>query len=231
MTHELFDKLATIAEPAYRNTPGIGDTPQAFDDLSDHPADWDLAKAISTNHHLPPSVLHYHAIDYVFELTKWNKTRFGDGSFPIWYGSLDITTTFYETVYHWRKFLSKTPDLFQAAEDRPIETIRNIYTASCRATLIDLRNKAAQHPALVDQDNYDKTQLLGAKLAQDGFPGLVTQSARYKAGNNLVIFNRQVLSTPCYNGRYTYTLESINTEKVCIKNAASNDIILELGVV
>ena len=38
--------------------------------------------------------------------SHWQATRFSDGSlYGVWYGSLDIETTVYETAWHWYQFV------------------------------------------------------------------------------------------------------------------------------
>ena len=41
-------------------------------------------------------------ISYSFDSAHWQATRFSDGTtYGLWYGSLDVATTVYETAWHW----------------------------------------------------------------------------------------------------------------------------------
>jgi len=57
------------------------------------------------------------------------------------------------------------------------------------------------------QRHYALCRSVGARIHQEGHPGLLTQSVRRPAGENVAIFNPDVLSYPRYNCRLTYRLE------------------------
>ena len=76
---------------------------------------------------------------------------------------------------------------------------RAVYDVHCAALLVDLSAKKLQHPALIAND-YALTQQIGKRLQGEGHPGLIAPSAR-AAGNNVVVFRKEVLSNPrivCY---------------------------------
>mgnify|MGYP002682808346 CR=1 FL=1 len=50
-------------------------------------------------------------------------------------------------------------------------------------------------------------QSVGARIHREGHPGLLTQSVRRPAGENVAIFNPDVLSNPRHNCQLTYRLE------------------------
>ncbi|MGP1691217.1 MAG: RES family NAD+ phosphorylase, partial [Giesbergeria sp.] len=50
-------------------------------------------------------------------------------------------------------------------------------------------------------------QAVGSRIHREGHPGLLTQSVRRPAGENLAIFNPAVLSNPRHNCQLTYRLE------------------------
>lgn len=129
------------------------------------------------------------AITFPFETQPYMSTRYGDGSYGVWYGSLLEETTLHETAYH----------MFQ--DELSIEGIqgtvyreRAVFKVHAQALLVDLRGQEKQHPDLI-ADHYELTHAIGARLQREGHPGLVTSSARHH-GANVVAFNPDILSKP-----------------------------------
>jgi hypothetical protein len=203
------DQVINYNDAVYRNVIGIElDNNSPFSDLSDDPQDWkDAQMAIDFHNRFTATELQYNAIDWVFDRQKWEESRFTDGSFPVWYGSAELETSFYETAYHWRQFLADSPDLLKISGSEPLEITRTVFNTKCQTTLIDLRNKVKDHPFLTAKDSYQDTQSLGLKLSQQGIPGLITLSARCDGGQNLVIFNQRSLEALSHQGDYLYRLD------------------------
>jgi hypothetical protein len=129
-------------------------------------------------------------ITYPFAEFNGHATRFSDGlAYGVWYGSLELETTVYETVYHRHRFLM---DSFSTL-DREILGERRVFEVRCDAILLDLRGKEKREPRLVDRASYAFTQPLGAYLQTQGANGLLVKSARC-AGINAAIFRPAVLS-------------------------------------
>ena len=201
----LFDKTEDFDADVFRNITTLRVSEDLFDDLSD--GDTELS-AIAVEAEMrvrqklqpsSPGVIHRpfqysQAIEYPFKTEPYLSTRYGDGTYGVWYGSLEFETTIHETCHH-----------FQAAEsaieglDEIVVRDRAVYEIHCRAILIDLREKARKHPDLV-ADSYFFTQSLGKRIQAEGHPGLLVPSARCK-GNNLAAFKPEILSDPrnyCY---------------------------------
>lgn len=180
-----------------RNIKTIRTAQDLFDDLSPDPRDWDVAYAAEAEERIPTdaSVItrpfdYGTVISYSFDPSNWQATRYSDGrSFGVWYGSQDVETTVYETVFHWHRFIM---DSF-AGVDRNIVGERRVFAVRCDALLIDLRGRERAHPELVDRRSYAATQALGAYLYAQGGNGLLVRSARC-AGINGAIFRAQRLS-------------------------------------
>ena len=194
-----------------RNIPGIRTSQHLFDDLSDEPADWDVAIAAEASERPPtPAALitrpfdYGTVISYTFDSAHWQATRFSEGTrYGVWYGSLAIETTVYETAWHWYRFvLDSFADL-----DREIVTERRVFDVRCDALLIDLRGKEARHPALVDRRSYAFTQALGRYLQAQDQNGLLVRSARCD-GINAALFKASRLSTPRHRAWLTYRLNA-----------------------
>lgn len=192
-----------------RNIPGVRKSQQLFDDLSSDPADWDIAVATEAAARIPTAAAaitrpfdYGTVISYTFDTAHWQATRFSDGSlYGVWYGSLALETTVYETAWHWYRFVR---DSF-AGEDRIIVTERRAFDVRCDALLIDLRGKEAAHPGLVSRASYAFTQRLGRYLHEQDQNGLLVQSARCD-GINAAVFKPQRLSRVRHRAYLTYRL-------------------------
>lgn len=200
----------------FRNIVSLRESQDLFGDLSENTAMSDTAVAMEMHvkRDLAPGLIdrgfaYTTAIAYPFETASYLDTRYGDGSYPVWYGSLDLDTTIFETVYHFKRELSALQGI--AA---PITRERAVYLVRCEGILVDLVGKEAEHPFLVG-DDYTSTQAIGKRLSRGGFPGLLAPSARRRNGVNIAAFRRDVLSDPrnyCY---LSYTYEpGMNTVEV-----------------
>jgi hypothetical protein len=176
-------------------TTGAGQAP--FDDLSTDAGDQAVAVAAESHGQLPsPAPLITRPFDYGAVVTypfvpaNWHATRFSDGlGYGVWYGSLDLRTTVYETVHHWHRFVTDSfPEL-----DREIVGERRAFRVRCDAIVIDLRGKERRERRLVDRNDYAFTQRLGRYLREQRQSGLLVASARCK-GHNAALFRAEVLS-------------------------------------
>jgi hypothetical protein len=208
--------------PVYRN---INRRPEesAFDDLLDESnsdaAELALRKAnqvrFNTNPFMgPPSGTHYGlAIQNVFQRSVFYPTRYGDGSFPVWYGCMDQLTTMHETAYHMMK---EENDLGPHSE--PIVRQRLVYKVFCTAILIDLTRTEKKAARLIDAGNYSFTQQIGKRIRTEGHPGLLAPSARHRGGVNFAIFTPRALSSPELVGCFSYQFDPSLTQVTIREN-------------
>lgn len=201
--------------PAFRNInwrPGAA----AFDDLLD-PADATLdsqatllalRKANNVRSNVSPFAVldpatHYSlAIQSTFQRAVFYPTRYGDGSYPVWYGSLDELTTIQETAFH---MIQEELDLIN--HHKPIERQRIVYCVACTAILIDLTLQSRFLPQLTDPNSYGFTRQIGKRIRTEMHPGLLAPSARHASGINLAIFTSRVLSNPKLLRHLRYRLD------------------------
>jgi hypothetical protein len=194
MFDELIREVADFHGDLVRNIQTIRVSQDLFDDL---PGDRAVAIAAEAAGRIPsesPLITrpfdYGSVITYPFASFNGHATRFSDGlRYGVWYGSLDLETTVYETVYHRHRFLQ---DAF-AAEDRAVRGERRVFDVRCDAILLDLRGKERKAPRLLDRRSYDYTQPLGAYLQAQGGNGLLVKSARCE-GMNAAILRPEVLS-------------------------------------
>ena len=109
----LIDTALDFHADVTRNIKTIREAQSLFDDLSDDTADWDVAAAAEGQQYIPsPAPLITRPFDYGAVITfpfvpqHWQATRFSDGlEYGVWYGSFEVETTVYESIYHWRRFV------------------------------------------------------------------------------------------------------------------------------
>jgi hypothetical protein len=217
----LFDKTRDFDDDAYRNIVSLRESEDLFDDLTDGDS---LMSAIAieaesrVKSSVSPDLLdrgfHYTtSIAYPFENEPYLKTRYGNGSYGVWYGSLALETTIHETAYHMVREESGVE-----GNRGPVYRERAVYLVRCKALLIDLSGNEAECPDLVGPD-YGFTQQIGERLHRERHPGLLAPSARCRGGINLVALSRKILSDPRLNCYLAYTCDPVR-RTVAIERAA-----------
>jgi hypothetical protein len=181
-SRSLFDKTVDFNGQPYRNISTLRESEDLFDDLTDGDA---AASAIAAEaemrvkDHAPvrhPKIIHrgFHytrsIIDYPFKNEPCLFTRFGDGTYGVWYGSLEMKTTVIETGFHMIRAERAVEGL-----DEMIVRERAVYRVKCSAILIDLRGKQQSFPKLV-ADDYEFTQQIGRRMNREGHPGCAIRS-------------------------------------------------------
>lgn len=208
-------QLADIHQDVARNIVSLRASQDLFDDLTDDPAEWLLAQKVEGEVKPPPDASKRPVIDRPFEdaqwfnaidwpFKHWQKSRFSDGSFGVWYGSESVETTVHESAYHWVRGLLGDAGFDQTT----VIAERKVYWVACHAALLDVRHLAAQAPELLHPSDYSFCQTVGTRVHREGHPGLLTRSVRRPAGENLAIFNPTVLSNPRHCCQLTYRLEA-----------------------
>jgi hypothetical protein len=216
--------LADIRQDFVRNIVSVPGARDPFDDLSDDPAEWALAKAADDDVVTARSRAGMLVIDRPFDDAAWfnaigwpfghrQQTRFSGGGYGVWYGSESIETTICETAHHWVHGL-----LFDAGfEHEAVATERLLYNVNCAAALLDFRTATAAYPALLHRIDYAYAQSVGARIHHEGHPGLLIQSVRRSGGECVAIFNPGVLSDPRPIGQLSYRLDG---EEIAVERSA-----------
>lgn len=228
----VIEKVHNCNGSLFRNIIAPKNDPSVFDDLSKNKeaTKYALELSLSVAEKSNSNSAQFDAIDFVFLQRKWEPSRFSDGSYPSWHGSKAIETTFHETAYHWhRKFIQAPTDF--SIHDQPIKIPRRIYTVSCNATLIDLRQKHKQYPELADSNihSYKQTQAIGKYIVNQGFPGLITISPRHKKGENIVLFRQEFLSSVRHEKDVLYTYYPTEAN-IIVSELPSNQEIIRIPV-
>ena len=115
-------------------------------------------------------------------------SRFSDGSFPVFYSSLNAATAEAE-VRHWLpRYIGKP--------NKPRTAYYQRFTCTVEGIEKDARPRLAHWPNLVHDSDYGFCNQLGAQAVHLDIDGLVTPSARHSGGANLPVFKRQAISNP-----------------------------------
>jgi len=213
----LFDKTSDFNDDLLRNIVSLRESIDLFSDLTDgdeFQGEVAIHAEMRIKSEIPTGLIQrgfYYttAIGYPFETEPYLCSRYGNGMFGVWYGSLELDTTIHETAYHMIQEESRV----EGARG-PITRERAVYQVHCRAVLIDLRGKEREFSSLISND-YSLTHQIGERLHNEGHPGLLAPSARCD-GTNLVSFSPSILSNPrnhcyltyrCYPERQTVSVE------------------------
>lgn len=205
---DIFSSIVDFNADVYRNIPALRRSIDFFDDIDDQKED--ISNIANIVENLPKSDIlpgmiaedfHYStSISYPFSTEPFMKTRYSDGTYGVWYGSIEMNTTIAETAYH----MINRESQIEGHNETTIIQERALYKVKCKAVLIDLSKKARHYPDLISND-YSLTQQIGKRLQLEGHPGLLAPSARCY-GTNTVIFNQNVLYNPRNNCYLTYKL-------------------------
>ena len=216
---DLFKKNDALEEDVKRNILSLKKSEDLFDDLyDDEPGCKEIAQAAEARikQDIPTGIIsrgfHYTTgILFPFESENYQRTRFSDGFFGCWYGSLDLDTTIYETAFHNLKDVLGTAGVTEI-----IYRERAIYNIRCQGILLDFRGQEKKYPQLIAED-YAFTQQIGRRLATEGHPGFLTPSARKTGGVNVVALSEKILSNPRVSQYLSYHInpvtKSVRVEK------------------
>lgn len=224
---ELLSTTKDFSADVKRNIIDMSEAGHVFDDLMDTPQHSNVADTLiqetrgNMNFSGNLSSFYYTtAIGYPFETIPCMATRYSDGSFPVWYGSLDLQTTIYETVYHMYRSIFA---IRNSVTENKIIRKRSVFKVKCNALLIDITQKHSTFPKLHSND-YVFCQSLGQRMSRAGYPGILSISARFDNGINVNIFKPDVLLNSRLDQNLTYTMD-LNKNLVNVTNSRRKKII------
>lgn len=137
-----------------------------------------------------------------------SRTRFSDGSFPVFYSSLDADTAQAE-VKHWLpKFIG------QANAKRKVYYRQ--FSCTFKGLTKDLRPKVSDWPDLTNDDDYTFCNQIGAEAINLKLDGVVTISVRRRGGDNLPVFFRDAIRDPELEILLAMTFDP-NTKRVVVE--------------
>lgn len=121
--------------------------------------------------------------------TRYAKTRFSDGSFPVFYSSLEASTAEAEMQYWFPRRFAGKPTRRRAA-------LYSRFTCDFHGSVKDLRPMQAEWQRLTHDSDYQFCNRLGTEAKTTGLDGLLAPSVRRAGGTNVPVFARQAISNP-----------------------------------
>ena len=142
-------------------------------------------------------------------------TRYSNGSYPVFYSSLDPATSEAEVAHWFRKVFGGSPQGQRSAYYRR-------FTCLFEGEEKDLRDKQSEWPELVHDSSYAFCNRIGAEAVRLELDGLVVPSARRENGSNLPVFKRPAISDPKSQGLVKITLDPRTGEVATASVSAEN---------
>ena len=180
MFESLLSDNVVFSDDVFRNIPAIAVSQQLLAPLSSLKHDWDYGESLVEDTKKEDITGFESAIinrPFLYGVgapgasTGFTRTRFSDGTqYGIWYGSLDMLTTLYETVYHFVQNILEE----SVGNGVIVRTERRIFAVGCDGILIDLRGKYKKFPGLVSND-YSYTHALGDYLYRQNINGALVK--------------------------------------------------------
>ncbi len=133
-----------------------------------------------------------------------HRTRFSDGSFPVFYASLETETAEIEMKYWFLKNVSQPTRARTAYYSR--------FSCQFDGSVKDLRPLHVNWPNLIHDNDYSFCNRLGDEARVSGLDGLLTPSARRPSGTNLPVFRRRAVSNPVVRAFVAMTLDPSSGE-------------------
>ncbi len=134
-------------------------------------------------------------------------SRFGDGTYGVYYAGLDEETAIAETVFHTERRLRDT-------DEPPIELDMRVYAGKIERPLDDLRGRAYAHLRDPDLKTWPACQRFGAQRRDAGSGGLLYRSARRAGGHCIAAFRPRTVSRPAQGRHLRYCWNGARIDRV-----------------
>lgn len=130
-------------------------------------------------------------LDAPFDPDRLSASRFTDGSFPVFYASLESETAESEARHQLAIRLTK-----KTASFCTLYYVK--FRCSFRGKAKDVRTMQGDWPGLVHEDDYRFCTALGVEAARTGLDALLVPSVRRRGGTNVPVFSRESLHVPVH---------------------------------
>jgi hypothetical protein len=126
-------------------------------------------------------------------------SRFGDGSYGVYYAGIDFPTALEETAFHFARFAQDSGDGIRHEDMR-------VLVGSVDENFHDIASLPAGLRAVLDPNSYVASRALGGRLRAAGSNGVVYPSVRHAAGTCLGAFRPRAVRPPVqsWHIRYRY---------------------------
>jgi hypothetical protein len=139
-------------------------------------------------------------------------SRFGDGSYGVFYAGADLATAIAETRHHRMRFM-------RATRQPRMELDMRVYAVELDGELHDITGKWAALPLVYHPDDYAAGQALAARLRNEGSSGIVYDSVRHSDGRCVAVFRPRCLSNPRQERHLCYVWDGAAITMVYEKRA------------
>ena len=130
-------------------------------------------------------------LDVPFDLDRLSASRFTDGTFPVFYASLEPETAESEARHQLAIRITE-----KTASFCTLYYVK--FRCSFRGEVKDIRHMQDDWPDLMHEDDYKFCTSLGVEAARAGLDGLIVPSVRRRGGTNVPVFSRKSLHTPVH---------------------------------
>jgi len=137
-------------------------------------------------------------------------SRFGDGSYGVYYAARSLETAVRETAFHRARFLAAT-------HEAPGEIDMRAYVGKPKEPFKDIR--APQFKSLHNPNDYSKSQAYGKTRRDKGEWGLVYRSVRHAGGECIAAFRPKAVSVPVAGPALAYVWDGAKISRVYEKSA------------
>jgi hypothetical protein len=139
----------------------------------------------------------------------WRGTRFSDGTFGVWYGALDRSTSLLET-YYWSIKVA-LPNL--KAADGPVYVERAMYEAKVATErMCDLRPFVTLYPDLIHSSDYSLCQAVGRTAVLQSIDVLQSVSARDPGSVSVPVSTPEAILSDRKVGFHTFTIQTASDQ-------------------
>lgn len=121
-----------------------------------------------------------------FAYSLFNNSRFGDGSYGVYYGAGSLLTAILETRFHREEFLRFT------SESRMMLSMR-VLDSCLDGNLHDIRGLKKKQPHLYSPRSYTRSESFARELWERGSEGIVYDSVRDPGGECVAVFKPSLL--------------------------------------
>jgi hypothetical protein len=132
-------------------------------------------------------------------------SRFTDGSYGVYYASLDYETAIRETVYHREQFLAAT-------NEAAGEVTMRVYEGKILKPLHDIRAQSFKN--YHHQENYHESQNFGKELKATDSYGLIYNSVRHQGGQCIAALRPPAVSIPIQSAHLRYAWDGARIAEV-----------------
>jgi hypothetical protein len=142
-------------------------------------------------------------------------SRFGDGSYGVYYAARSLETAVRETAFHRARFLAAT-------NEAPGEIDMRAYVGKPKESLKDIRGPRFKQ--LHNPDDYTQSQIYGKARREKGEWGLVYRSVRHEGGECIAAFRPKAVTVPLAGPALAYVWDGKQISRVYEKS----DVLFEL---